>query len=103
MTELIHIVAVEPRDGHWLRISFSDGAVMDVDLGEVLAAGGVFAPIYRTREIFEHVRVNPETGTIEWPGDVDLDPEVLYGRCEPATGERIERRAIRGPTAAGAA
>lgn len=46
---------------------------------------------------FESVRVNPEKGTVEWPGEVDLDPEVLYGRHEPASGERIERRTIREP------
>jgi Protein of unknown function (DUF2442) len=97
VTELIHIVAVKPMDGHWLRISFSDGAVKDVDVGELLAAGGVFGPIYESREVFEQVRVNPETATIEWPGEVDLDPEVLYGRFEPASGETIERRSVRPP------
>jgi hypothetical protein len=32
------------------------------------------------------VRINQETGAIEWPGHVDLDPLVLYGLDEPATG-----------------
>ena len=30
-------------------------------------------------------------------GEVDLDPEVLYGRYEPASGHRIERRTVREP------
>jgi hypothetical protein len=38
------------------------------------------------RELFEQVAVNRETGTVEWPGEVDLDPEVLYGSLEPAWG-----------------
>ncbi len=46
---------------------------------------------------FEKVRVNPETRTVEWPGEVDLDPEVLYGRFEPASGVSILRRTIRRP------
>jgi hypothetical protein len=83
----------------WLRITFSDGAVKDVDVGDILARGGVFEPIRERRELFEQVRVNPETQRIEWPGEVDLDPEVLYGRFEPASGARIRRRTVREPTA----
>ena len=103
MSELIKIQAVQPLEDHWLRLSFSDGAVKDVDLRELLNAGGVFVPIRERRELFEQVRVNPETQTIEWPGDVDLDPEVLYGRHEPASGIRIRRRTVREPRPATAA
>lgn len=95
MTDLIKINRVEPLPDHWLRITFSDGAVKDVDLSEVLAGGGVFAPIYQRRDVFEQVRVNPESRTVEWPGDVDLDPDVLYGRFEPASGAQIRRRTVR--------
>lgn len=97
MTDIVYVSAVQPLQGHRLRLTFTDGAVKDVDLGELLAAGGVFAPIYERRELFEQVAVNPESGTLEWPGDVDLDPEVLYGRYEPASGHRIERRTVREP------
>ena len=97
MTEIVNVNEVEPLQGHWIRVTFTDGAVKEIDLSELLAAGGVFGPIYRQREIFEQVRVNPESGTVEWPGEVDLDPEVLYGRYEPASGHRIERRTVREP------
>jgi Protein of unknown function (DUF2442) len=100
MNELIKVRHVEPLEGDWIRLSFSDGAVKDVDVGEVLQAGGVFAPIRDSRELFEQVRVNPETQTVEWPGEVDLDPDVLYGRYEPASGVRIERRIVREPSSA---
>lgn len=95
MTELIKVDDVAPLDGHWLRITFSDGAVKDVDLGELLASGGVFAPIASDRAMFGRVRVNENTRTIEWPGQIDLDPDVLYGRFEPASGHRISRRLVR--------
>ena len=102
MSEIIYVTDVEPLEGHWIRATFSDGAVKEIDLNELLAAGGVFAPIHEQREVFEQVAVNPESGTVEWPGEVDLDPEVLYGRYEPASGHRIERRTVREPvTAAG--
>jgi Protein of unknown function (DUF2442) len=100
MTDLIKITDVEPLEGRWLRLRFSDGAVKDVDLSGLLARGGVFARIRDDRSLFEQVRVNPESRTIEWPSDVDLDPYVLYGRAEPASGAVIERRTVTEPAAA---
>jgi hypothetical protein len=100
MNALIKITDVRPLDGRWLRIRFSDGAVKDVDLGELLARGGVFATIQADRFVFEQVRVNAETQTIEWPGEIDLDADVLYGRFEPSSGVRIARRVVREPAAA---
>ncbi|MCA1699991.1 MAG: DUF2442 domain-containing protein [Actinobacteria bacterium] len=97
MSEIVYVTEVEPLEGHWIRAVFSDGAVKDIHLGDLFAAGGVFAPIYCERELFERVTVNPDSGTVEWPGEVDLDPEVLYGRYEPASGNRIERRTVRRP------
>jgi Protein of unknown function (DUF2442) len=102
MTEMIFVTEVEPLERHSIRVTFSDGAIKEVDLEDLFAAGGVFDPIRARREIFERVRVNPESRTVEWPGEVDLDPEVLYGRYEPASGHRIGRRTIRGPIATAA-
>jgi hypothetical protein len=102
MSEIIDITEVETLEGYRIRATFSDGAVKEIDLGELLSAGGVLTPIYERREIFEQVRVNPESRTVEWPGEVDLDPEVLYGRYEPASGHRIPRRTIRGPVSTAA-
>ena len=99
MNDIIKVTDVEPLEGFWIRATFSDGAVKEIDLGDLLSGGGVFAPIHERREIFEQVRVNPETETVEWPGEVDLDPDVLYGRFEPASGERIPRRTIKEPAA----
>lgn len=75
MSELIKIEAVQPLDDYWLRLTFSDGAVKDVDVGEILARGDVFSAIREDGTVFQQVRVNPETRTIEWPGDVDLVPK----------------------------
>jgi hypothetical protein len=100
MNELIKVTDVQPLEGHWLRLSFSDGAVKDVDVRGLLEAGGVFGPIRDSRPLFEQVSVNPETRTVEWPGQVDLDPDVLYGRYEPASLVRIDRRTVREPKSA---
>lgn len=95
----MRIIDVVPLEGYRIRATFCDGAIKDIDLRNVFGRGGVFAPIRDRREVFEQVRVNPETHTVEWPGEVDFDPDVLYGRFEPASGVRIERRTVRGPLA----
>jgi hypothetical protein len=100
MSEMITITEVEPLEGYWIRATFSDGAIKEIDMGELLSRGGVFAPIREQREVFEQVRVNPETHTVEWPDGVDLDPEVLYGRFEPASGVHIKRHTVRKPASA---
>ncbi len=99
MTELNKVSDVEPLEGYWIRVTFADGAVKEIDLSEVVARGGVFAPIRDRREVFEQVRVNPESRTVEFPGEVDLDPDVLYGPFQPASGVRITRRTVREPQA----
>jgi hypothetical protein len=101
MNDTIHVTAVEPLDGLRIRATFSDGAIKEIDLSDLFSRGGVFEPIRDRRDVFAAVEVNPETGTVEWPGEVDLDPEVLYGRFEPASGARIDRRTLREPARAG--
>ena len=88
------VTQVEPLAGHWVRLSFGDGAVHEVDLSAILAAGGAFTAIRDDRSRFEAVAVNPEFGTIEWPGEVDLDPDVLRGDEKPASGTEIPRRVV---------
>ena len=84
---------VEPLAERWVRLTFGHGAVHEVDLADLLAAGGVFASIRDEREVFEAVAVD-EFGTIAWPGDVDLDPDVLRGDQTPTSGRALPRRVI---------
>lgn len=61
-----------------LKLTFAD------DLsGEVEILQRMWGPVFktaRTREGFAQVRVDPESGTIVWPGDIDLAPDTLYER-----------------------
>ena len=91
------IVHVEPLAERWLRLSFGDGAVHEVDLAETFRAGGVFAAIRDHDDIFGAVAVDQEFGVIVWPGDVDLDPDVLRGDRPSATGRPLPRRIIQIP------
>ena len=94
---MIRITDVRPLEPHRLRLWFSDGSIHEVDLGPTLARGGVFADVYADPTLFAQVRVEPGFGTIEWPGSLDLDPDVLHGDRAPIDGEPYRRRIVRGP------
>ncbi len=81
------IVEVRPLDGYRLFLRFEDGAEGEVDVAKMIRFEGVFSPLNDRRE-FLKVRVNRDTGTICWPNDADLDPDVLYS-C--VTGEPIPK------------
>lgn len=86
--------SVEPLEDRRVRLSFADGAVHEVDLAAVFARGGVFARIRDDPATFAAVRVDEESGTIAWPGDIDLDPDVLRGDAAPASGQALPRRVV---------
>lgn len=63
------------------RLTFSDGTVGYVDLGPVIASGPVFEPHRTDPDFFRRVYVDEACGTIAWPNDTDLDPDVLYAKA----------------------
>ncbi len=88
------IIHAEPLHGRWLRLSFADGAVHEVDLAPVFEAGGIFAALRDDDSSFGAVEVDAAFGTIAWPGDIDLDPDVLRGDHSPASGRALPRRVV---------
>jgi hypothetical protein len=72
------IVAAEARPNYRLWLRFTDGAEGEVELSH-LVGRGVFARWSDPAE-FARVQVDPTIGTVTWPGDIDLDPDVLYSR-----------------------
>jgi Protein of unknown function (DUF2442) len=74
------MVAVITRPDHTVRIVFADGEVRDVDITPLLDTPA-FSPL-RDPALFAQVKVDEQTGTIVWPGDVDLDPEVIYAALD---------------------
>ena len=89
---LVDVIRVQLLEGFRLRLEFEDGIEGVVDVRQLLAFTGVFAPLQDPKE-FASVRVNEELGTVCWPCGADLDPDVLYSLitgqplpnfCEPA-------------------
>ncbi|MFN0010236.1 MAG: DUF2442 domain-containing protein [Phycisphaerales bacterium] len=81
--DIIHVV---PLDGLRLALTFEGGERRVADIGALVRAEGVFSEIANPA-FFRSVRVNPESGTIEWPGGADLCPDVLYEVSVPAAAD----------------
>jgi len=62
-----------------LRLTFADGLSAQLDVLDRMR-GPVFAEA-RTPEGFAQVKVDPESGTVVWPGGADLAPDTLYLRA----------------------
>jgi hypothetical protein len=73
---MLHVTRLRYLRDCILRLDFDNGVTKDVDLSGELR-GEMLEPL-RDPETFRTVRVNPETGTIEWPNGADLAPEFLY-------------------------
>jgi len=83
---VVDIVEARPLGGYRVHLRFEDGVEADLDLGELIRFEGVFAEL-RDPVRFAELRVNPDLGTIFWPGGADIDPVVLHAR---ATGKPID-------------
>jgi hypothetical protein len=81
------IVEARPLTGYRLKLRFEDGVQGIVDIGQLVPFTGVFATLCDRRK-FARVRVDPELGTVVWPGGADLDPDVLYSLV---TGQALPR------------
>ena len=83
---MIKVISFTVLDGYSLQLRFSDGAEGIVDLSYI-PRQGVFES-WNDPSFFREVSIDPETGTLAWPGEIDLDPYVLYSRV---TGKFIEQ------------
>ena len=96
--DITHVV---PMGGLRPALTFEGGEQRVVDIGTIVRPEGVFARI-ANEAFFRLVRVNAESGTIEWPGGADLCPDVLYAMSVPTAADAPSsspRRtlSIRGP------
>jgi len=73
------VAAVEVVGPYQLHLTFQDGTSGVIDAARWLAPepAGVFASL-RDPDEFAKVQLEPGSGTIAWPGDIDLCPDVLY-------------------------
>jgi hypothetical protein len=83
MDALVRVTDVEHIGGRQLRVVFSDGLVREIDFAGSLP--GILSTIDND-EAFRDVSVDGIAGTVCWSNGIDLDPDVLHGDQESASG-----------------
>jgi hypothetical protein len=81
---MVSIASVRCLEGFVVELGFDDGTSKVIDLDPYLQ-GPVFEPHRADPVFFRSVRVDAELGTITWPNETDLDPEVLRWGLRPAS------------------
>ena len=72
------IVDAQPLKGYRLLLRFADGLSGEVNVSRWVGKG-VFKT-WKKPGFFEKAYVDPEMGTVCWPGNLDLAPDALYER-----------------------
>ena len=73
---IYRIESVRAQPEYRILNRFADGVEGEVDLSN-LVGQGVFSQWTDPRE-FERVLVDEESGTVAWPGGIDLAPDALH-------------------------
>ena len=94
--ELVRIKEAKALPGLKLRLTLTDGSVIERDVAALLN-GPVFERI--KADPAEFARVRAEAGTVVWPNGADLCPDVLIWNGPPpeAEADRREPAAAPGP------
>jgi len=72
------VKSVSYLDGYRLKLRFTNKTEGIIDFRQkVVGRGGVFKPL-EDIEFFRQVVVDPISGTLLWPNEVDFCPDVLY-------------------------
>ncbi|MBI4671379.1 MAG: DUF2442 domain-containing protein [Chloroflexi bacterium] len=91
--KIYHVAAFKIVGPYTLRVQFDDRTEQTINFWDALW-GELYAPL-RDPSVFNQVRINPETHTLEWPNGADFDPETLHDWDEvgAAMSEPIETQA----------
>lgn len=83
---MLRIQQAVPLEGFRLRLTLTDGSVVERDVSELLV-GPVFESIRKDPARFREVRA--EEGAVVWPNGADLCPDVLIWGGPPPREPRI--------------
>lgn len=72
---LVDVVAYQLKQGYQIQVEFSDGFQRTIDFEPILS--GPLWGALRDPAQFRKVRLDEDGGTLVWPGDLDIDPNVL--------------------------
>ncbi len=80
------VKSVTPLPNLKIDVTFQDGVTGVIDIGKSLKLIGVLEPL-KDPEFFALVHIGKLSKSVTWPGELDLDPVMLYHR---ATGKSIK-------------
>jgi hypothetical protein len=79
---MVDVVEARYVGGYTVWLRFEDGTEGEIDLSSELH-GPIFEAL-KGLAFFAQLRVNCDTGTIEWPNGADFAPEFLYEKAHVA-------------------
>ncbi|MDR1466779.1 MAG: DUF2442 domain-containing protein [Treponema sp.] len=74
----LSIIEVKPLKDYEIELVFENNEIKIFDLKDYLETG-VFKRL-KDKNLFNQVKISFDS--IEWPGGIDLDPEVLYKKSK---------------------
>ena len=85
--EIVKVISVTPLDNYILRVKLSNGRKGIFDVSRFVGKG-VFREL-RDPEYFRRVYV--DYGTVVWPNEQDIDPELIEMELQPETAPNKPR------------
>ncbi len=79
---MVKVVSVEPLEDYKLRVGLSNGRKGIFDVSKFVSSG-VFREL-KDQEYFRRVFIN--YGTVVWPHEQDIDPELIDAELRPEPG-----------------
>lgn len=88
---LLRIREVMPVEGFRLRLTLTDGSIIERDITDLLM-GPMFETIRKDPVAFRQVKV--ESGTVVWSNGADLCPDVLIWGGPPPKNSAIPPQSL---------
>jgi hypothetical protein len=88
---LLRIREVLPVEGFRLRLTLTDGSIVERDITDLLM-GPIFETIRKDAVAFRQVTV--ESGTVVWPNGADLCPDVLIWGGPPPKSSAVPPQSL---------
>ena len=80
METLLDVISVAPQKDHTLWLLFENGQKRHFDMKPLLDK----KPFSRLKGLPLFMRATVAYGTVVWPGNIDIAPETLWDKSEPA-------------------
>ena len=80
METLLDVIQVEPREDGTLLLVFENGQKRRFDMNPLLDK----KPFVKLRKRPLFMKATVAYGTVVWPGNIDIAPETLWDKSEPA-------------------